>query len=166
MNEPSQPLDILPQESPHVPLKGGQKHQWLQLHRDEILFYYDRFGEAATMRCFNIQKSDTLWSILNPDGSEPQDDEPVPQTEISKLKAEITEEAVNELKGKVQTLEAQYERFVELVASQITQKFLIPLLSTAIKLPVEFEVQPKKDRLSLAGGLPLIPQKSGKGGIG
>lgn len=125
--------------------KAGTKNNWLRTHRDEVLVYYSEHGEKATREKYNIVK-DLTWQHLLDGYSTPA--AKLTKADRAIMKAEIAQEAANELKAEVKELKRQYGSFVSLLGEQLTQKFFIPLLRDKIEIPAELEYSPP-DPLSL-----------------
>lgn len=129
-----------------INLNGGLKHNWLQVHRAEVLAYLEAHGELAARERFNIRK--TTWdSFIKP---KVRQHKPFTTADKAIDKAEITAEGLREVRREVKELKEQYGQFVPLLAEQLTQKFFKPLLAGKIELPPELEYREPEDPLKLA----------------
>lgn len=129
-------------------LSGGKKQHWLRTHRDEVLAYYEAHGEAATRDHFNIVNPIAWRNFLNP-GVRGDKGTKLTKADKAIARAEITEEAVKQLRQEIGELRESYSRFVPFLANELTHKFFVPLLAGKIEIPAELEYKPAADPLAL-----------------
>jgi hypothetical protein len=129
-------------------MKGGPKHLWLRLHKEEVLAFCVKHGYAETKNRFCL-KTETLEALLE-GGSQPF---VLPFTPKEKLESrvEILHEDVRCLRKELAETKEAFASFQQQVAGQITDKFLIPLLQAGIELKDTPEAtKSKSGRLQLA----------------
>jgi hypothetical protein len=127
-------------------LKGGEKQQWLRLHHEEVIAYYEAHGELATRERFNIVKEEAWQHVLD---TRSVHSPGLTKADRAIARAEITEAGVRELTQEIRELKEQYGKFVPLVADELNKKFFIPLLRGKLELPPSMEREPV-DSLNLA----------------
>jgi len=130
-------------------LHGGVKAMWLREHKEEVLEYLDKHGEEATLVYYNISRKDTLERLVKTGSSKPFRQEFTRMDRIE-MKANMAAADLRDSKGKVQELEASYQKFVESVGEQLAVKFFLPLLRLAIKVDPDLVLKPD-NRLDLSG---------------
>lgn len=128
-------------------LSGSKKRMWLRLNYAEVFSDYERYGREYTMQKYNL-KSATLESFLSPSFNL----NTVKYTKADRAidRSEIVEEGVRQLRREVRDLRDQWGKFVPMLATQLTNKFFIPLISGKIELPPELEQKPEADPLALS----------------
>jgi len=126
---------------------GGTKQLWLRLHSEEVLEFYNKHGATATKSRF-LLKTETLAVILGGGHSKPFCHPFTPKDKLE-LRVEILNEDVRCLRQEVREAKEAFALFQQGVASQLTDKFLIPLLQAGIKPDKRLELKPKPDPLSL-----------------
>ncbi len=147
-----------------IGMSGGQKAMWLRLHRQEIIDFYGKHGEKATMVEYRINKYHryVLDALLprNPIGLEftlgfqiaPEDD----STDLKKA-LDLAEKAIRlaqqsnarvaEVAGQVRELREQFAKFVESTSTQISKALIIPLLRSVVQF--EGNLPQEADNLNL-----------------
>lgn len=147
-------------------LKGGPKQMWLRQHSEEVIDYYYKYGEDATINRFILTErtSETLLRIRGFYKNKPV---VFHLTPLDKLETRlgISEENVRELRGEVAELKRAFALFQQGVANQITKKLLIPLLQQGIEPNPELEAWAGPNPLSLEG-FPLPGGNSEKAAAG
>ena len=103
-------------------MKSGEKHQWLKLHRDEILEYLEENGDAETRRHYGINRLDILqnmekWNI------------PYQKT---MTKTEILESKIITLESEIKSLKKQIPQAISKLSPEDQVKLLTFQLSQAV----------------------------------
>ena len=127
--------------------KGGSRQLWLRSFRDKIIEHYEKHGREKTLWHFKIG-SDTLDRVLSDELPKPYGP---PFTKTDELELRISglhEEAIS-LREEVSELKRAFNLFQQGVATDITQKFLMPLLKAGIQLDEKIEGLAESDALSL-----------------
>lgn len=140
------------------PMSGGQKRMWLRIHRDEVLDFFEMYGEEATRVKYSLVKhgkwDDSLASLLK--GSR------VPFTGFGRadgrvdglsdgleIRIQIAESVGQDLRVEVRELKEAFGNFQDTVSEQLRKSFLLPLLQALIKLNPSFEPHPELDAFRL-----------------
>lgn len=123
--------DLKPGES------GGNQRLYYRVHREQIVKYYKLHGEAATRERYNIVRDDVWSKLLSPAGYQRK----AVNSKYDKAidMAIATGAGVSELRKEVRELKEDFNQFVPFLAEEISQKFLIPLMTNVVKLPPEFK---------------------------
>ena len=121
-------------------ISGGRKNMWLRENWRLVTDFYHEFGFDATLKQFTM-KPDTLERFLDREGIEKKDI----RLEKLNLMAQMAIEGANEARRDVRELKGEYKHFTELVGQQLIEKFFVPVLRSAIKLPPELEEMQKPD---------------------
>lgn len=127
-------------------MTGGEKHKWLRENRQIVLDYLAKYGKGTAMIRFGISHPETLDSLIEKDC---ENDLPVNSYEV-RLAVATARRAIESAKQahiEIRGLEQSYEHFIESLANQLNQKFLLPLLRLAFTLDTS-PFKPRPDELS------------------
>ena len=127
-------------------LKGGQKHMWLENHRDMILTFYDEFGEIVTKTTFNL-KGETLHNLLAARTSQRKYGR-LSKADKSLAQADILRADLQEIRKEVKSLKELFERFQQSVGEQLVTKFFMPMLQAGIKVDANLNIE-EEDKLRI-----------------
>ena len=127
-------------------LNGGQKHMWLENHREFILDFYNDFGEATTRKTFNL-KGDTLHNLLIP-RMYTRTNRRISTADRALAQTEIVKADLKELRKEVKLLTQLFERFQQSVGEQLIDKFFLPLLQSRIQIDKDLNL-PQKEELRI-----------------
>jgi hypothetical protein len=127
-------------------LKGGQKHMWLENHRDMILTFYDEFGETITRTTFNL-KGETLHNLLAT-GTSHRKSGRLSKADKALAQSEILRADLQEIRKEVISLKKIFERFQQSVGEQLVTKFFMPLLQAGIKMDADLNIE-EEDKLRI-----------------
>ena len=127
-------------------LKGGQKHMWLQQHKETILDFHKEFGDTATRRTFQLGEN-TLHNILQSNEST-SNHKSFTKADRALAQAEITRAGLQEIKHEVKSLRQDFERFQQSVGEQLVSKFFLPLLQAGLKIDSDLNL-PEEDKLRI-----------------
>lgn len=128
-------------------LNGGQKHMWLQHHRELILTFYDEFGETATRTIFKL-RGETLHNLVNSKTSHNNYNR-LSKADKALAQAEIARADVQELRKEIRELRQLFEYFQQSVGEQLVNKFFLPLLQAGISVDYDLNLEKKDDSLRI-----------------
>jgi len=135
-------------------LYGGAKLHWLRENRHLVLEYLAKHGLGTTMVRFGISHPDTLERLIK---WESEEERPANSYEVrmARLTADAAIETAKEAHVELRKLKQAQLNFVEDVADQLRDKFLVPLLRLAFRL----DTQPfKTESPLLLDGILNVPQ--------
>jgi len=122
-------------------MNGGRKAFYLRAHSAEILDYLQEHGEVETRRHYGINRDDVIKEIEEHWGLNERN-KPLSANAKLRLQMNIMEADIKDLKSELHQIKELFFTFREGVGEQLTQKFFIPLLKSAIKLDPKLE-EPK-----------------------
>ncbi|MFC1965338.1 hypothetical protein ACFLWI_00070 [Chloroflexota bacterium] len=128
-------------------LKGGQKHMWLEHHRESILTFYDEFGETVTRRTFNLTEQ-TLHNLVNFTTSHRSYNR-FSKSDKALAQVEIVRADVQELRKEIRELRQLFEYFQQSVGEQLVNKFFLPLLQAGLSIDYDLNLEKKDDPLRI-----------------
>ncbi len=127
--------DYIKPASEVTELTGGQKMQWLRIHREDVETYFYEHGEEATLNRFCL-KGETLDAVLQGGRHKPFVNK---FTRVDKLEMSMDgyRSDVQDLRKEVKELRGAFNQFQSEVAGQLMKKLLLPLVQNAINFGAE-----------------------------